>query len=93
MLPNVDTRDHKFIVIALEFVLTIEILMTNKNNEMLVYDAYTYFKHRILTDTSTFLLSMVSPIQLSLLEVLLGLFLVFSVRVCEGSYPTTCQSL
>ncbi|XP_063727137.1 uncharacterized protein LOC134854711 [Symsagittifera roscoffensis] len=37
MLPNVDTRDHSFIVIALEFVLTMEILMTNKNNEMLVY--------------------------------------------------------
>ena len=52
MLPNVDTRDHNFIVIALEFVLTMEILMTNKNNEMLVYDAYAYFKHRILTDTS-----------------------------------------
>ena len=52
MLPNVDTRDHNFIVIALEFVLTTEILMTNKNNEMLVYDAYAYFKHRILTDTS-----------------------------------------
>ena len=52
MLPNVYTRDHIFIVIALEFVLTMEILMTNKNNEMLVYDAYAYFKHRILTDTS-----------------------------------------
>ena len=26
--------------------------MTNKNNEMLVYDAYAFFKHRILTDTS-----------------------------------------
>ena len=49
MLPNVDTRDHNFIVIALEFVLTMEILMTN---EMLVYDAYAYFKHRILIDTS-----------------------------------------
>ena len=52
MLPNVDTRDHNFIVIALEFVLTLEILMANKNSEMLFYDAYTYFKHRILTDTS-----------------------------------------
>ena len=52
MLLNVDTRDHNFIVIALEFVLTMEILMTNKNNEMLVYDAYAYFEHRILTDTS-----------------------------------------
>ena len=50
MLQNVDTRDHNFIVIALEFVLTMEILMTIKNNEKLVYDAY--FKHRILTDTS-----------------------------------------
>ena len=43
MLPNVDTRNHNFIVIALEFVLTMEILMTIKN---------AYFKHRILTDTS-----------------------------------------
>ena len=49
MLPNIDTRDHNFIVIALEFVLTMEILMTNKNNEMLVYDAHAYFKHRNLT--------------------------------------------
>ena len=54
MLPNVDMRDHNVIVIALEFVLTMEILMTNKNNEMLVYDAYTYFKHRILTGISIF---------------------------------------
>ena len=52
MLLNVDTRDHNFFVFALEFVLTMEILMTNKNYEMLVYDAYAYFKHRILTDTS-----------------------------------------
>ena len=28
------------------------ILMTNKNNEMLVYNAYAYFKYRTLTDTS-----------------------------------------
>ena len=52
MLPNLDTRDHIFIVIALEFMLTMEIFMANKNNEMLFYDAYAYFKHRILTDTS-----------------------------------------
>ena len=26
--------------------------MTNKNNEMRVYDAFAYFKHRIITDTS-----------------------------------------
>ena len=52
MLPNVDTRDHNFIVIALDFVLIMEILMTNETNEMLVYDAYAYFKHLILTDTS-----------------------------------------
>ena len=52
MLPNKGTRDHNFIVIALEFKFTREILMTNKNNEMLVYDAYAYFKHRILTDIS-----------------------------------------
>ena len=52
MLSDVDTRGHYFIVIALEFVLTMEILMTNKNNEMLVNDAYAYFKHRILTDNS-----------------------------------------
>ena len=48
MLPNVDTRYHNVIVIALEFVLTMEILMTNKNNEMLVHDAYAYFKYHIL---------------------------------------------
>ena len=52
MLPNVDTRYHKFIVFALEFMLTMESLMTNKNNELLVYDALAYFKHRIPTDTS-----------------------------------------
>ena len=52
MMPNVDTRYHKLIVSALEFVLTMESLMTSKNNEMLVYDALAYFKHRILTDTS-----------------------------------------
>ena len=52
MLPTVDMRDHNFIVIALEFMLTMEILMTNKNNETLIYDAYAIFKHRILTENS-----------------------------------------
>ena len=51
MLQNVDTRDHNFIVIALELALTMEILMTNKDNEMLVYDAYADFKHRTLSDS------------------------------------------
>ena len=51
MLQNVDTRDHNFIAIALEFALTMEILMTNKDNETLVYDAYADFKHRTLPDT------------------------------------------
>ena len=46
------SRDHNFNVIALELVLTMEISMTNKNNEMRVYDAFAYFKHRIITDTS-----------------------------------------
>ena len=48
MLPNVEKRHHNDFVIALEFVLTIEILMRNKNNEMLVHDEYAYFEQCVL---------------------------------------------
>ena len=52
MLPYVDTKNQNFIMFGFQFVMTMEILMTNKNNEMLVNDAYVYFKDQNPTDSS-----------------------------------------